>query len=269
MTKADPPVPIGFALVAFAGLVLFSWARPTVGVTAPQVATTANKPPSVAQPQPAKPKTGGAQAAASTTPLAGIDVSHYQGTVHWGQVARAGMQFAYVKATAGLTYKDPRYSANISGARKAGLTAGAYHFYIPGDDPIKQAEHYLSHVTVGPGSLPPALDLESIPASDSDSDVGDTALKWLKHVEEKTGCKPVIYSNGSYYREYLGKPLEGYPFWLAEYANHPRLPSGIKDWTFWQHSQTGRVTGITGHVDLDLFQGTPADLAALTCKGAS
>lgn len=278
MPHATHPPPIGFAIVVCMGLVLFSWARPTLGVDVPthtgsHAASSGTVVPPKPKPAPTPVTPDPASAASKPTPpqngtpLPGIDVSHYQGTVDWAQVAKSGKLYAYVKATGGNTFKDPRYAANFAAAQKAGLKTGAYHFFIPGDDPIRQAEHFLSVVTIGPGTLPPALDLESVPKAKSDHDVGDAALKWLMHVEEKTGCKPVIYSNGSYFLDYLGKPVEGYPFWLAEYAKRARLPSGIAEWTFWQHSQTGRVNGITGHVDLDSFQGAAANLDALVCAG--
>lgn len=201
-------------------------------------------------------------------PVNGIDVSHYQGRIDWQRVAKSGVRFAYIKSTEGNTYLDPRFHANLQGARKAGMVTGAYHFFIPGDEPIRQAEHFLKTAWTGPGSLPPALDLEKVPHHARNHEVGKAALQWLRHVEKKTGCKPVVYSNRSYWQTYLVDDLAEYPFWLAEYARHAHLPTAVSDWTLWQHSQKGQVPGIRGHVDLDRIAGGAAGLRALTCREA-
>src|SRR5260370_31299367 len=40
-------------------------------------------------------------------------------------------------------------------------------------------------------------------------------------------------------------------------------PHGWTNWQFWQYSQAGSVLGIAGNVDMDYFNGSPAELAAL------
>lgn len=97
-----------------------------------------------------------------TARLPGINVSHYQGEIGWQQVRAAGIAFAYAKATEGVSYADPRYNANLAGATAVNLPFGAYHFYSPGRDPIVQADHFLNVAHVGPGSLPPVLDVEKV-----------------------------------------------------------------------------------------------------------
>src|SRR6186713_3046230 len=66
-----------------------------------------------------------------TNYAAGIDASHWQGTINWTQVAGAGKTFVFLKATEGSTYADPTYVGNHSGARTAGIKVGAYHFARP------------------------------------------------------------------------------------------------------------------------------------------
>ena len=61
----------------------------------------------------------------------GIDVSKWQGSINWNSVRGAGIEFAWMKATEGLTYKDPNFSANYLGAYNAGVIRGAYHFARP------------------------------------------------------------------------------------------------------------------------------------------
>ena len=61
----------------------------------------------------------------------GIDVSRYQGSVNWAQVAAAGKQFAIVRigsSNSGGLYVDPYFLQNVSGAHAAGLRVGAYYY---------------------------------------------------------------------------------------------------------------------------------------------
>ncbi|MCW5953083.1 MAG: lysozyme, partial [Propionibacteriaceae bacterium] len=62
-------------------------------------------------------------------PVWGVDVSRYQGEIDWPVLAAQGIEFAFIKATEGSSYVDPRFAANLEGASAAGLRAGAYHFF--------------------------------------------------------------------------------------------------------------------------------------------
>jgi lysozyme len=185
--------------------------------------------------------------------LAGIDVSHFQGEVDWGAVAAAGIRFAFIKATEGLDDVDPRFVQNWQQSRAAGLLRGAYHFLHPNLDAKQQAAHFLSVVTLDDDALPPALDVE---VTDGEGPATLTACieTWLGTVEATLGCKPVVYTDPSFWRDNVGANLASYPLWLACYAPSPEVPASWGSWTFWQHSQSGRVDGIAGPVDLDSCQ---------------
>src|SRR5215217_1156995 len=143
-------------------------------------------------------------AAGGSTPLpasisgqvSGIDVTHYQGTVDWAQVAGAGMAFAFVKATQGASGVDPLFAQNWDGARTAGLLCGAYHFYQPGDDPAEQAAHFLSVLGIPPGivgGLPPVLDIETA-GSQTPAQIVQGVETWLAAVAAGAGCTPIVYT---------------------------------------------------------------------------
>lgn len=186
----------------------------------------------------------------------GIDVSHYQGVVDWKQVAQAGMAFAFAKATDGITYVDPQFSTNWAGMQSAGLLRGAYHFFEPNDDATAQAQHFLATVTLAKGDLPPVLDVE-VTGGVSNEQIWSGVSTWLQLVEQKTGCQPILYTAPGFWNSHQPDlALARYPLWLADYAAQPTLPTGWTSWLFWQHSQTGSVAGVTGAVDLDLFNGT-------------
>jgi lysozyme len=202
----------------------------------------------------------------SSYQVQGIDVSDHQGTVDWNAVRQAGKLFAFIKATDGITYTDPDFAANWSGARAAGLLRGAYHFYETDDDPTAQAKNFLSAVQLQPGDLPPVVDIERLDAGGTASQTVQDLQTWLDAVEQATGRVPIIYTDHGFWNSLGTSAFGRYPLWIAEYGvDSPTLPAGWTSWTLWQYSETGTVSGVTGSVDLDVFNGTLADLAALTC----
>ncbi len=90
-------------------------------------------------------------------------------------------------------------------------------------------------------------------------------------VEEGTGRKPIIYTNMSSWDTYIGAPVwaRDYMLWVANYTSgaEPYKPKCWPSWVFWQHSNTGRVPGISGNVDLDRCSLSEAELFALAGKG--
>jgi lysozyme len=196
----------------------------------------------------------------------GIDVSHYQGTVDWAQVAGAGMAFAFVKATQGASNVDPLFAQNWDGARAAGLLCGAYHFFQPGVDPAQQAAHFLSVLGIPPavaGALPPVLDVETL-GNQTAAQVVQGIETWLAAVQAAAGCTPIVYTAPGFWAKLGTTAFGSYPLWVAEYGvSTPKLPAGWTAWAFWQSSQSGRVAGVAGSVDLDVFQGSRDDLAKL------
>jgi lysozyme len=200
-------------------------------------------------------------------PLPGIDVSHWQGTIDWGAARADGVEFAFIKATEGGDYTDPRFAANWAGARQAGVVRGAYHFFRPQTDAMAQAAHFLRTVTLAPGDLPPVLDVEVTDGRAADA-IAAGVRTWLAEVERVTGRRPILYTRASFWTAQMGGGFNAYPLWVAHYGvSSPSIPAGWSGWTFWQHSDAGRVSGIGGDVDLDWFNGDRAALAAFAATG--
>lgn len=201
--------------------------------------------------------------------LPGIDVSHWQGTVDWQRVAGDGVAFAFIKATEGGDYVDPQFVANWDGAARAGVLRGAYHFFRPQTDAAAQAQQFLRTVGVRAGDLPPVLDVE-VTDGRSAAQIAAGVRTWLEIVESATGRRPILYTRASFWTAQMGAGFGAYPLWVAHYgAVEPAVPSGWDRWTFWQHSDAGRVAGISGDVDLNWFAGDAADLQAFARTGAS
>ncbi|MBS2030181.1 MAG: hypothetical protein JST54_19920 [Deltaproteobacteria bacterium] len=208
---------------------------------------------------------------AAGTTVPGIDVSHWDGTINWPQVADGGQTFVFMKATEGTGFTDPQFATNWQGAKAAGVARGAYHFFHSNMDPIQQADFFLS-VAGNDFShdLPPMLDLEVTDNSTS-AVVASTALAWLQHVQEQTGRAPVVYTSARFMTS-IGNPsgFEAYPLFVANWqVTCPNVPTPWTNWVFWQSTDAETVPGIsgTGNVDGDSFNGDLAGLIALTDGG--
>ena len=195
----------------------------------------------------------------------GIDVSHYQSKIDWSTVARQDIAFAFVKATEGETLKDSLYQSNWSAIKSVGIRRGAYHFFRPTVSATKQARHFIKQVDLQPGDLPPVLDIEVVDGV-SETELIAGARKWLNIIEKKYRIKPIIYTNLKYYHQHLAAHFENYPIWIARYNKYnPELGNG-NDWKFWQYGNRGKLEGIDGFVDFNVFNGTTEELNELTLK---
>ncbi|MEO6682995.1 MAG: glycoside hydrolase family 25 protein [Ginsengibacter sp.] len=196
----------------------------------------------------------------------GIDVSRYQETINWEEVKEMEVKdikigFAFIKATEGRFLVDPKYRYNWLHAGKNNVPKGAYHFFIPGKEPKKQARNFIGIVNLNSGDLPPVLDVE-ISRNISVKQMQEEVKIWLDMVEEHYEVKPIIYTNISFYEKYFAGKFDEYPLWIAHYLQ-PDKPRTKQDWAFWQHSETGRVNGIKSMVDFNVFSGDSTDFKKL------
>ncbi|MEU1352046.1 GH25 family lysozyme [Streptomyces sp. NPDC005776] len=215
----------------------------------------------------------GAEGSASTpASLPGIDVSHYQGTINWSSVKSAGIKFAYIKATESTNYKDPTFHANYLHAHNAKVIRGAYHFARPNlSSGASQATYFASN---GGGwsrdnlTLPGMLDLEGGCSGKSTSAMRSWILDFHDTYKAKTGRDVVIYTSPSWWNTCTGGwsgMSTRSPLFVAHWtsASSPSIPSGFPYWTFWQYTDSGSVSGISGAVDRDRFSGDSGRLLAL------
>lgn len=193
--------------------------------------------------------------------VAGIDVSYYQGDIAWSRVRRAGVHFAFIRVSDGATILDSRFAANWSGARRAGVLRGAYQFFRPEESPIDQANVLIAALRArGVGELPPVIDIEvtgGVPLAT----VITNARMWIEHVRSQLGVEPIVYTNPGMWKWHGAGELGRHTLWLAHYTQTcPSLPPPWSRWAFWQYTDNGRVDGIDGPVDLDVFDGTLDEL---------
>jgi lysozyme len=214
----------------------------------------------------------------------GIDVSAYQPGVSFGQVHAAGYSFVYIKATESTGYTSGTFGSQWSGAGAAGMLRGGYHFFDFNADPAQQARYFLSVCPPQKGALPPMLDLEQTGDVPPASRNVQSVSTFLRVVEQATGVRCVLYVNYPCWSQTLDSTggFSGHPFWAPSYLSGVTAPppsgeppimqppppqiTAWSSWTFWQYSQSGSVDGVSGDVDLDVFNGSLAQLEALCQK---
>ncbi|MCB0599335.1 MAG: glycoside hydrolase family 25 protein [Lewinellaceae bacterium] len=193
----------------------------------------------------------------------GIDISHYQSTINWDSVMGGDeLHFAFVKATEGISMTDTLFCRNWEEMKRVGLYRGAYHFFRPTLPAEWQADNFLDAVEMEYGDLPPVLDVEVLDGA-SKVQLITGVRTWLYLVEIRYNTKPILYTNLKFYNKYLAGQFDDYPIWIARYnSREPSLACG-RDWQFWQYGNRGRLSGINGHVDFNVFNGSLKELESL------
>lgn len=180
----------------------------------------------------------------------GIDVSRHQGNIDWNAVKASGINFAFIKATEGVDYTDPKFTANAQGAAAAGLNMGAYH-YLRAGDVQKQASQFLDALKPYQWNYPIVVDVEDAELVQlGKSNITDMVVQFCEIIKA-AGYIPMVYANPNWCNNYLEMSrLSGYDLWLAHY--NVDSPSNKYPYTIWQNSSTGSVPGISGNTDLNL-----------------
>lgn len=208
--------------------------------------------------------------------IPGIDVSHWQREIDWKLVKKAGVRFAFYKATEfppGSTelLVDVELKNNAAGTAENRIQSAPYHFYRTHIPPITQAFAFLDTIKDLPFTLAPVLDLEL--AGKRGKPLCDDVLQFLQAVEDELKTKMIIYTSGSFWRTYMIHdkftnvlPFAGYPLWQAQWGwTMPKPVYPFPMASFWQYSETGRIPGIITHVDLNYFMGGDLELLPLFC----
>ena len=198
----------------------------------------------------------------------GIDISGFQGAVDWDAVHAAGVEFVFIRVggrgtTEGGLYADDSARDYYDGAKKAGLQVGVYFFSqaITPKEAQEEALFVLDQIKGWKLDLPVVYDWEWV---SEDSRTANMTSSLLTHCTEvfcqtvaSAGLTPMIYFNYSQGLELLDlNRLADYPFWLALYEPYVKFPYRVD---YWQYSCTGKIPGIEGDVDLNLFLPVPAE----------
>jgi len=157
---------------------------------------------------------------------------------------------------------DDRFDDNWKAVATRANLRGAYHYFRPNENSVKQAKNFIKTVKLESGDLPPVLDIEELPKHQSMDSLKVGLKRWLDEVESHYRVKPILYSGDKYYTDFLQKEFSNYILWIA---NYNFWVEDLKDhWNFWQFSEKGTVRGIKGNVDLNIFNGTIEELEEIT-----
>ncbi len=197
-------------------------------------------------------------------PIHGLDISHHQGKINWDTLRTEKFKFVYIKATEGGDHKDRRFKRNWEAAARIGLMRGAYHFFTFCKDSKIQAQNFIDSVPVEDNMLPPAIDIEY--AGNCKTRPSKTVLHqevriFAEEVRRVYRRTPVLYVTEEIYVDYLQDKTIGYPLWIRDIYFEP--DANRAPWLFWQYANRGRVKGINGPVDLNVFNGSAEEFNRL------
>lgn len=186
-------------------------------------------------------------------PVLGIDVSAHNGMMNLNAAAGEGVEFVWIKASEGETFRDKNFRLNYQKAGTAGMKRGAYHFFRFDKDGVSQAINLLEAVGDRKLEMGIAIDIESSgnPRDISTEKVKERIAAMVDYLNLR-GFSPTLYANRKDYYEYLDDSFPGSRLWICSFADDPIS----EDWKFWQFSHQGSVGGISGKVDMNVFGGS-------------
>lgn len=185
----------------------------------------------------------------------GIDISEWQGKINFAKVKSAGIKIVYIKSSEGSGYKDTYLKRNYTHAKANGLKIGFYHYVTA--KTVKQAEQqakfFLSVVSGKKSDCKLVMDFESF-GSLNKTMINKIALKFMQTIETVSGKKAMIYSDLYNAQSVFDSKFSSYSLWVADYG--VSKAGNTKNWRSWagfQYSDTGKVPGINGYVDVDKY----------------
>ncbi len=184
----------------------------------------------------------------------GIDVSKWQGTINWKKVKDEGTEFAIIREGWGKkspSQVDKQFRANYEGAKNVGIAVGCYHYSYADSisDARLEAEFCLENIKGMQFEYPICFDIEDKEQLKLNTRQRTEIVKAFCEEIEKAGYYAMVYCNLNWLNNYLYRDeIVRYDLWLAQWnKDEPSVPCGI-----WQKSETGRISGINGNVDIDI-----------------
>lgn len=189
-------------------------------------------------------------------PVRGIDVSSHNGMMNLDAAADDGIDFVFIKASEGVNFKDENFRLNYNKASHAGLKIGVYHFFRFDKDGVEQALNFMRTVGKRKPELGLAVDVEAAgnPVNVPDSLVKERLEAMVDYLY-LLGHRVTFYTNKDGYYKYIADTFPGAPLWICSFSSTPINT----EWLFWQFDHHGRVKGIRGDVDLNVFSGSRKD----------
>ena len=189
----------------------------------------------------------------------GIDVSKWNGSIDWNAVKNSGVNYVIIRvgyrgSSQGSLIEDPKFKTNIKGATAAGLKVGVYFFTQAVDEveAVQEASMVLDRISGYKISYPVFLDVEGSGGRGDaiDSATRTAVCKAFCNTIKNAGYTPGVYANKTWLTSKMDAgALSGYKIWLAQYA---KTPTYTGRYDLWQYRSDGKVSGISGKVDLNI-----------------
>lgn len=191
----------------------------------------------------------------------GIDVSKWNETIDWEEVAEAGVEFAIIRcgyrgSSTGALILDPMYQKNIEGAIEAGIPVGVYFFTqaVNEVEAVEEASMVIRLIQEYDVDYPVFLDSESAGGSGRadglDAEERTTIHKAFLETIAAAGYETGIYGSANWLEKQVDMDeLSDYRTWLAEYTD---VPSYDEYYHMWQYTSKGAINGIDTDVDLNI-----------------
>ena len=188
----------------------------------------------------------------------GIDVSEHQGRINWDAVKASGIDFAILRVGFGAPSfggrVDYQFNRNISECERLGIPYGVYIYSYAWDDQqaADEASMVINCLSGHNPRLPVYYDLEdnSIIADGRQAGLASRAQVFCNSISA-AGFKPGIYANLNWFNSILTDSVfksSSWDHWIAQY--NPRCDY-TGNYSFWQYSSSGKVSGINGNVDMN------------------
>lgn len=178
----------------------------------------------------------------------GIDVSNWQAGLNGGAVF-PHVDFVICKATEGLWYVDASCNGFVRSAEEQGKPFGFYHF-AGSNDAVAEADFFIGSTESCFGKGVPVLDWEA-----------GQSVAWVnafvRRVHDVTGVWPWIYANPWRFDQGGVEPncarwVAAYPGGAPDLSTPPYADGNV---VAWQWTSTGRVSGYSGNLDMNVFYG--------------
>lgn len=214
----------------------------------------------------------------------GIDVSKYQKDIDWSKAMDAGVDFAIIRAgyrslSSGSLNEDPYFKKNMKNSQAAGLEhVGVYMFSqaITTKEAVEEAEYVLDLVKGYKFDLPIVMDVEyaygsngigRLNGSISKSQLTEIVEAFCERIK-KAGYTPMLYTNPNFFNNKLDGPKlsSEYDLWLAHYTTNSSYTKYCK---FWQYSSDGKIDGIEGRVDCNVWYNNSIPSTALKLSASN
>lgn len=187
-----------------------------------------------------------------------IDVSANQGKPDWGKVAKDGVKAAILRIHQ-KTGVDTSFEHNYKGCKSNGILIGGYKYSyaLTPAQAVDEAENVIEVLNGRGLDFPVFYDLEwSQQRSLGKQAIENIAVSFLTRIK-KAGYKVGIYCNLDWYNNVLSDALKKYDCWIARYpasdngSVQERLRPSVG--VGWQYSSKGKIPGINGNVDMNIF----------------